>query len=1027
MDMTFAADRTRILVVDDSRVSAAKLRLAVRALGHDVETAADGAAALDMLKSRAFDVVLLDIVMEGMDGYAVLEAMSADPALRDTPVIVVSGLDDTPENVARALRLGAVDFLPKNFEPTILRARLDASIARRRRRARDAAYRRGVETMTRAARIIDDGPFRPDDITVDDVAARSDALGRFARVFRGLAATIYERERRLDRAVRTLRGGLLLLAAGATFGLIPAVSRIAAAEGAAPLGLAVWVSLASAALCFAVAGARGRLPRLRPEHMKFFLLWALVLGVLHRLATFVIAGHVEASMIALIGSTRGFVVFGLAALLALDRATLRRLCGLGVGFAAVALVLVSSGVGAASSLPWLGAALSLPLLHAIHNLLLVWRPKELDGFACVGVMSLLSAAFLAPMAIAAGALSPPTGADWRAWLALIVILGAASAVSLALVLDLVRTAGPVFASLTSYAQTLAGVVWAMVLLDERLSPIAWAAMALMFAGFWLVEPQRMNGAFALRLPLDARKRPPMLDADTRPPDTAPAEAALSARVLVVDDSRLSAAKLALAMRALGHEVETADSGAAALRRLRERPFDVVLLDIVMPGMDGFDVLRALKADPALAHLPVIVVSSLEDGLSGAVHAIALGAIDFLSKDFEPEILKARLDASLARKRARDREIEDMRRVAALVEAAGKIESGRFSPETLGLDAIAASDDPLGRLSAVFRGMAAEIYRREMRMLRAVTLLQGALLVIAVGVVWGATPALARGAAGLGADPLGLAVWVNAIGAVVCLGVAVARGRAPRLTMAEFGFFLQWALVAGVAQRLAILLLSTHVEAVMLSLVVTLEGLMTLAAAAVMRLARPTPRRMLGMTVSILGVAALILGDARASGDGVNLWLLAAPVVPMLFVAQGLLIAGRRPQRIDLFASCGLMMLISTLLLAPIAYGAGGLFMLGPSIGRLEIFTVMLGLAVTGSLLLAFQLTARTGAVFASIKASTCAIGGVFWGIALLGEQVSPLGWVAAGAVLAGLWLVGPRAERKEIALDLPLPARPARR
>ena len=152
-----------------------------------------------------------------------------------------------------------------------------------------------------------------------------------------------------------------------------------------------------------------------------------------------------------------------------------------------------------------------------------------------------------------------------------------------------------------------------------------------------------------------------------------------ASVLVVDDSRLSALKLAKAMRTLGHRAETASGGAEALQRLREETFDIVLLDIVMPGVDGYEVLDALKSDASLRDLPVIVISSLGDEIESVTKAIELGAEDFLPKDFEPAILRARVNASLARKRFRDRELEDFHDLEQLTRAARVIEAGAFRP------------------------------------------------------------------------------------------------------------------------------------------------------------------------------------------------------------------------------------------------------------------------------------------------------------------------------------------------------------
>ena len=494
-----------VLVVDDSRVSARKLALAVRALDHEVETASDGRTALDLLRNRPFDAVLLDIVMPGMDGYAVLDELKSDAVLRDLPVIVVSSLEDEAGSVVRAIELGAEDFLPKQFDPAILRARLHSSLARKRFRDRELAYFRDVEQLTRAAEVIEAGAFRPSELEIHAVAERRDALGRLAGVFQALAQEIYDRERRLDQKVRTLRGILLVLAAGVTFGLMPALSRMAVGMGAPPLGLLVWVNIVAAIFCFAVAGARGGMPRLRLAHMKFFVLWAIILGLFHRLAIFFVAKHVEATVIALAGSLRGFLVFGFAALIALEPPTLRRLSGLAVGFAAIcALLFMQESDRGLLFSPWMAAALLVPIFHSLHTLLMTWRPRELDTYATVGVMLVISTVLLAPVAAATGDLFMPAFTLGKLEI-IILVLGISSAFSLALMLDLVALAGAVFASQAAYSQTIAGVLWAMLLLNEQLSQAAWIAVALVLIGIWLVEPKRAGEDFAVTLRLPPRR------------------------------------------------------------------------------------------------------------------------------------------------------------------------------------------------------------------------------------------------------------------------------------------------------------------------------------------------------------------------------------------------------------------------------------------------------------------------------------------------------------------------------------------
>ena len=135
-----------------------------------------------------------------------------------------------------------------------------------------------------------------------------------------------------------------------------------------------------------------------------------------------------------------------------------------------------------------------------------------------------------------------------------------------------------------------------------------------------------------------------------------------ARLLVVDDNKVNRLLLTRSLELQGHNVASADNGRVALERLRAESFDLLLLDMEMPEMDGFQVLEQLMGDPALRDLPVIVTSSLE-GLANIVRCIELGAEDYLSKPVNPVLLKARIGASLEKKRLRDRQKELVRRFA----------------------------------------------------------------------------------------------------------------------------------------------------------------------------------------------------------------------------------------------------------------------------------------------------------------------------------------------------------------------------
>jgi signal transduction histidine kinase len=125
-------------------------------------------------------------------------------------------------------------------------------------------------------------------------------------------------------------------------------------------------------------------------------------------------------------------------------------------------------------------------------------------------------------------------------------------------------------------------------------------------------------------------------------------------LLVVDDDADNRDVLSRRLTRQGHEVTTASSGSEALQRMRETAFDLVLLDIMMPDMDGYEVLGHIKGDANLQHIPVIMISALNE-LQSVVRCIEAGAEDYLSKPFNPILLKARIGACLEKKRGRDRE------------------------------------------------------------------------------------------------------------------------------------------------------------------------------------------------------------------------------------------------------------------------------------------------------------------------------------------------------------------------------------
>jgi CheY-like chemotaxis protein len=184
------------------------------------------------------------------------------------------------------------------------------------------------------------------------------------------------------------------------------------------------------------------------------------------------------------------------------------------------------------------------------------------------------------------------------------------------------------------------------------------------------------------------------------------------RALVVDDNRVNRMLLGRALTELGIEPIEAENGLRALETMAEVAVDVVLLDLLMPELDGYGTLERIRSDDALRHIPVIVITAVDE-LDSVVRCIELGATDYLPKPFEPAILRARVTASLAGKRLRDLELEYLEQVGHVIDAASAVESGEF--DAISLDAVAARDDALGGLARTFARMADEVRAREARL------------------------------------------------------------------------------------------------------------------------------------------------------------------------------------------------------------------------------------------------------------------------------------------------------------------------
>src|SRR5207237_8783425 len=130
------------------------------------------------------------------------------------------------------------------------------------------------------------------------------------------------------------------------------------------------------------------------------------------------------------------------------------------------------------------------------------------------------------------------------------------------------------------------------------------------------------------------------------------------RILIVDDEPFNLDLLEQELELLGYGSVRAVDGRNALERLQSEAFDLVLLDVMMPGIDGFGVLERMKSHPKWQHIPVIMISAMTD-MASVVRCITNGAEDYLPKPFEPILLQARVGARLDRQLSPGREIANL--------------------------------------------------------------------------------------------------------------------------------------------------------------------------------------------------------------------------------------------------------------------------------------------------------------------------------------------------------------------------------
>jgi MinD-like ATPase involved in chromosome partitioning or flagellar assembly/DNA-binding response OmpR family regulator len=191
-------------------------------------------------------------------------------------------------------------------------------------------------------------------------------------------------------------------------------------------------------------------------------------------------------------------------------------------------------------------------------------------------------------------------------------------------------------------------------------------------------------------------------------------------ILVIDDNPANYDSLSQQLKLQGYTVTNATDAQQALQPFAGIPYDLIMLDVTIPEINGLDLLKQLKQHDRFKHIPVIAISELEEiALAGV--CIKLGAEDYVHKPLDTILLKTRVVACLEQKRLRDREVLYLQQVERLTVAVAEIETKTFNPNSL--DDLSQQPDKLGQLARVFQRMGREVGSREQYLEQQVHLLQ----------------------------------------------------------------------------------------------------------------------------------------------------------------------------------------------------------------------------------------------------------------------------------------------------------------
>lgn len=288
---------------------------------------------------------------------------------------------------------------------------------------------------------------------------------------------------------------LALLAIGGAWGLSNPLIKLAIEAGYRPLGILSWQLVLGSALLagwlwLGRRGARGPLLPLGPAEIRLYVAVASLGMVVPHFFSYTALGHLPSGVVSIIVSMVPLFALPLVLVLGMERFEPLRLVGLGLGAGAVVLLIApEASLPETAAVAFVLVAMLTPLCYALESAYVAGRGSRRAG----PMQTLLGAQILGlgvvlPLALATGQAASPLRA-WGAPELAIAATGVISPLAYAGYVALLRATGPVFAAQVAYLVTGSGILWAMTLLGERYSVWVWAALGLLFAGLFLVQPR----------------------------------------------------------------------------------------------------------------------------------------------------------------------------------------------------------------------------------------------------------------------------------------------------------------------------------------------------------------------------------------------------------------------------------------------------------------------------------------------------------------------------------------------------------